>query len=101
MCVCVCVYMYIYTHTHIYIYIYTSIYRHMRGRNCDSVGSPILPVETAIAVPTRIMLVGTEIAVSTGRIADPTRTTLPYLGRICDSVKAVIVLIYLAIYGNS
>ena len=23
-----------------------------RGRNCDPVGSPILPVETAIAVPT-------------------------------------------------
>ena len=46
------------------------------------------------------MLVGTAIAVSTGRITDPTRTILPYLGRNCDSVKAVIVLIYLAIYGN-
>ena len=34
------------------------------------------------------MLVGTAIAVSTGRIADPTRTILPYLGRNCDSVKA-------------
>ena len=64
-----------------------------RGRNCDLVGSAILPVETAIAVPTRIMLVGTASAVSTGRIADPTRTILPYLGRNCDSVKAVIVLI--------
>ena len=45
------------------------------------------------------MLVGTAIAVSTGRIADPTRTMLPYLGRNCDSVKVVIVLICLAIYG--
>ena len=32
-----------------------------RGRNCDPVGSPIL-TETAIAVPTRIMPVGTAIA---------------------------------------
>ena len=60
-----------------------------RGRNCDPVGSPILSVETAITVPTRNMLVGTAIAVSTGRIADPTRTILPYLGRNRDSVKAV------------
>ena len=36
------------------------------------VGSAILPVETAIAVPTSIILVGTAIAVSTGRIGDPT-----------------------------
>ena len=51
-------------------------------------------VEVETAIPTRIMLVGTAIAVSTGRIADPTRTILPYLGRNCDSVKAVIVLIF-------
>ena len=51
-----------------------------RGRNCDPVGSPNLPVETAVAVSTWIMLVGTAIAVSTGRI-------LPHLGRNCDSVK--------------
>ena len=46
------------------------------------------------------MLVEIAIAVSTGRIADPTRTILPYLGRNCDSVKAVIVLICLAIYDS-
>ena len=34
------------------------------------VGSAILPVETAIAVPTSIILVGTVIAVSTGRNCD-------------------------------
>ena len=34
------------------------------------VGSAILPVETAIAVPTSIILVGTAIAVSTGRNCD-------------------------------
>ena len=62
--------------------------------------SQFLPVETAIAIPTRIMLVGSAIAVSTSRIADPTRTILPYLGRNCDSVKAVIVLICSTIYGN-
>ena len=73
------IYICIYTHTHIYIYVV---------------------VETAIAVPTWIMLVGTAIAVSTGRIADSTRTILPYLGRNCDLVKAVIVLTCLAIYGN-
>ena len=41
-----------------------------RGRNCVPVGSPILPVETAIAVSTRIGLVGTAIAVSPGRNCD-------------------------------
>ena len=46
-----------------YIYMYICL-----GRNCDPVGSPILLVETAIAVPTRIMLVGTAITVSNGRI---------------------------------
>ena len=34
------------------------------------VGSAILPVETAIAVPTSTNLVGTAIAVSTGRNCD-------------------------------
>ena len=43
---------------------YVCIYIH-------SVGSPILPVETAIAVSTRNMLVGTAISVLTGRNCDP------------------------------
>ena len=34
------------------------------------VGSAILPVETTIAVPSSIILVGTAIAVSTGRNCD-------------------------------
>ena len=57
-CVCICVYVcidvcvcmhvcmfYMNVCMHINIYI-------CRGRNCDPVGSPILPVETAIAVST-------------------------------------------------
>ena len=41
-----------------------------RGRNCDPVGSPILPVETAIAV-------------STGRNCDRS-SYQDYAGRNCD-----------------
>ena len=50
---------------YIYIYIYIC-----RGRNCDPVGSPILPVETAIAVPT-------------GRNRDRS-SYQDYAGRNCD-----------------
>ena len=54
-----------------YHYVCVNIYIYIcRGRNCDPVGSPILPVETAIAV-------------STGRYRDRSFYQ-DYAGRNCD-----------------